>query len=196
MTTEQEPEWVSLCDAFNRLCRVNESFSGFGVEAIAKAIQSGHVRLQGVRRFVSEPDLLPVEIDGREIRTPDFICILTDSKLYLKNSRAADSFAPADFEQVKIDWRGLNEFGRDMWPDLWPTEPRRPLDTKVAEAFADSVAHQLQAGRQPTRSEHIRELREQLPGMTERQYDKVRKQAVADGTLPAAWREPGRRKLR
>jgi hypothetical protein len=128
MTEEQKTDWVTLSEAFNRLCRVNEFFRSSGVEAIAKAIQSGHVLLRGVQQLMREPEQLPGKIDGREIRAPDFTCIL-ENRLYLKNNRFVDfahSFAPADFEQVTIDWRGLNEFGRELWPDMWPVEAPPP----------------------------------------------------------------------
>jgi hypothetical protein len=184
-----KPERLSLSEAFNRLCRLNRTFHIFGIEAIAKVIESGRVVLYGVRQL----ELLPTKIDEQEIRAPDLTCIL-DNKLYLKNSRAAYSFKPGDFEQVEIEWQGLNEVGRDMWPDRWPSV-HRPSDPQVAKAFRESAARYLQAQTRPTRSAHIRELQQELPGMTEDQYGDAKKKAIKDGILPHEWARAGRPKI-
>jgi hypothetical protein len=39
---------------------------------------------------------------------------------------------------------------------------------------------------------HIRELLQELPGMTEDQYDRARKLAIVSGTLPPGWGKSGR----
>jgi hypothetical protein len=98
---------------------------------------------------------------------------------------------PADFSQVTIARQALDEFVRDL---LAIEVPRAPV-AKVARAFTKSAARHVQAQTRPTRSEHIRELRQELPGMTEDQYDDAKKQAIKDGILPPEWARAGRPKI-
>jgi hypothetical protein len=185
MPTPRTQKWVSLSKARERLCSpFGPYFELFVDELLANAILSKHVPVQGLPLSLKSRR---VAIDVRLVREADHICILED-KLYLKkNSVTAHFFAPPDFVLVELDWRKLEAFvyARRVKID-------KPSDPEVSAAFARSVARHQQAQTRPSRSEHIRELLQELPGMTERQYDRARKQAIVSGTLPPGWGKSGR----
>jgi hypothetical protein len=185
MPTPRIPKWVSLSKARERLCNLfGPYFEAFVDELLANAISSKHVPVQGLPLSLKSR---PVAIDVGLIREADYICILED-KLYLKkNNGIIQLFEPPDFILVELDWRKLEAFVHARRVKI-----HKPPDLKVIAAFARSAARHQQAERRPSRAEHIRELRQELRGMTEDQYDRVRKQAIASGILPREWGKSGR----
>ena len=181
MPARRNPEWVSLSGARERLCQTFTIWFLICVdEALANAIQSGYVPLRGV----PPSKILRVWIDGRLIREPSSNDI-DDSCLFLKGR---PRLLP-DFRLVEIEWGKLVAFVRDLQPSkIIP----RPSEPKVDTAFVQSVARHCEAQTRPSRSEHIAELRRELPGMTDTQYDRAKKQAIQSGILPADWSRAGR----
>jgi hypothetical protein len=184
MPIRRTPRWVPLSKARAQLCDLfGSDFELFVDELLANAIFSEHVPLQGV---APSSQSQRVAINVRLIRELDHVCIL-ENKLYLKNhSEITHSLDPPDFILVELDWRKLESFvrARRVVP--------RPSDCKVAATFARSVARHQQAQTRPSRWEHIRELRRELPGMTREQYERARRQATTSGTLPPEWGRSGR----
>ncbi len=185
MTTPRTPKWIGLSKARERLCDLfGPYFELFVDELLANAILSKHVPLQGV---APSSKSRRVAINVRLVREADHICIL-ENKLYLKNhSGSTHFFEPPDFILVELDWRKLEAFVHARRVKI-----HKPSDPKVSAAFARSAARHQQTQTRPSRSEHIRELRQELPGMTKDQYERARKQAIVRGTLPPGWGKSGR----
>jgi hypothetical protein len=141
--------------------------------------RSREVPIQGV----PQGKTLPVTINGRTIRAPD-IHDIDQSVLFLKESPRLSLFP--DFHAVKIDWKVLKVGMRETF-DRWFGPRSRPGDGAVASALQDSVQHHEVEGTRPTRTEHIAEIRQEYPGMTEAQYDELKV-----GIVPTKWTKPGR----
>jgi hypothetical protein len=185
MPTPRTPKWVSLSNARERLCdSFGPYFELFVDELLANAILSQQVPLQAVTPSSKSRRIV---INVRLVREPDYICIL-ENKLCLKNqSEIIPFFEPPDFILVELDWRKLVAFVHARRVKI-----HKPSDPKVGAAFARSAARHQKAQTRPSRSEHLRELRQELPSMTKDQYERARKQAIVSGTLPPGWGKSGR----
>lgn len=182
--SDQKDDWVSLSDAYAWVIQQNMwlSVGDQDVRILTKAIR-GSVRVRGVP--AGSGCWLRESIVGAHVPDLDLRAIRDDE---LKTSDGR-------FGLVEINQHELKTFVRTEWPDYFPDD-RRPGDGTVHGAFARSIAYHLQEGTQPTRREHLDELRQELPGLTEEQYDDVKKAAIDRGDLPAAWAKGGRRKSR
>jgi hypothetical protein len=180
MTSRRRPEWVSLSEAQLRIWSTFEpNLSFLAHEAIANAVVSGQVPVQGVPRGKT----LPVTIDGRTILPPERGAISLN-ELTLKETyrRPLDP----DFRAVKINWKMLETYVRETRDGLLGRPPR-PADGAVKSALRDSVKRHEAERTRPTRAKHIAEIRQELPGVTEAQYDELK-----TGIVPADWSRPGR----
>jgi len=104
-------------------------------EMVANAIMSGRVPIRGI----PQGEMLPIEIDAQLIRKPDRHQIF-DNELRLKTS-STKAYEPADFRSVTINWTVLDEFTREMWPDIRPTlkSAKSERITRALEAAYDSA---------------------------------------------------------
>lgn len=174
-----DDEWLDVADAHTWLIAQNcyLSAGGMAVEMLTAAIRGG-VPV----RAIQDGKLLPTKINGAEVRDLDVYCVLAGEL------RTTDT----PYRSAQIERRAFESFVRAEWPDFVP-DVHRPGDGAVERAFADSVARHLQAGTHPTRVDHVAELRQELPGMTEDQYNTAKKEAIKAGNCPAEWARAGRR---
>lgn len=186
MPTPRTPKWISLSKARERLCKALGPHVELD-ELLANAILSKRVPIRGVPSWLKSR---PVTIDGGLIRKADHVCVI-ENTLYLKKSQAADFCEPADFILVEIEWRKLEAFVHAR-----RVKAPKPSDHKVNAAFVRSAARHQHAQTRPSRSEHMRELQQELPGMTKDQYHRARKHAIMKGVLPPEWGKSGRRRSR
>jgi hypothetical protein len=184
---QQKNQWIRLSAARDRLCETfGIYFRVFVDEALANAIQSGAVPVRGVPMRGTQ--VLPVKIDGQQLAHEPRSIDIDNNRLFLKGNWPSWPGAIPDFQTVEIEWKALVALVRDLQPGKSP----RPSDHDVDIGFRQSLARHREAQTRPSRSEHIAELRQQLPGMTENQYDSAKKQARESGILPADWSKAGR----
>jgi hypothetical protein len=181
MARRRGEEWIYLREANLRLFVMIAPC----VEALANAITIGGVALRGVPWGKT----LHVPIEGQAVREPTYSDI-RENKLHLKASPQWQLHE--DFYSVMTEWTVLNKYVRKNWLEPPPT----PGQGAITAAMRESVTSHLADRTRPKRQEHIAELRQLHPGMTERQYDQAKRELTRSGEIPKDWSDPGRpRKL-
>jgi hypothetical protein len=180
LATRRKAEWKTLLDARSQLCVTFGVYFELTVdEALAYAISSGRVPFRGVRWL----KILSAPIDGQIIREPtgSDICL---NRLYLKTSSPTQG--DPDFHSVRVEWNALERFVRENFVEV-SGPPPRPGRGAIIRALRESVKRYQEYGKRPSRAEHIAELRQECPGMTEDQYDQLKPEIV-----PPEWSKAGR----
>jgi hypothetical protein len=148
---------------------------------LISAIVSGRVLLRGVPPGASAPHL----IDAREIEKPTSLEISGDQ---LRKKGSFLTYPMADYWSVAVDREELEAHVANMAPP--PTPVRPPSKERVRRAIAESVAIHPNWSRRA----HCDEIQKRLPGMSEREFLRLRAEMILDGSLPKELDKKGRRK--
>jgi hypothetical protein len=123
---------------------------------------------------------VPHLIDAREIEKPTSLEISGDR---LRKKGSFLTYPMADYWPVEVDCEELEAHVANMAPRL--AAARRPTDAAVCEA----LKRRIEGNPQPRNWQALLdEVREIVPGATQRQYIAARKRV-----LPPKWLHPGRR---
>jgi hypothetical protein len=141
----EQPEWISLSDALAWLSSQLASRDLPG-EMVVKTIRQGGASLRGVRVprvmtfSLTNVELLPDDIDGREVRDFDLFDIIRNE---LK-TRAAE------FHSVEINRLEFEQFVRAKWPAYFQRAPLLPAPEAEIERVIAAVYDEVEnAGTPP-----------------------------------------------